>query len=88
MPDIIERLREAERRGAWNDFDADLFEEAADEISELREALKPFSKAMDWFERRMGAEMQFVEEDSHMIGCEITVAHLRRARAKLEGSGA
>lgn len=58
------------------------------EISELREALKPFATAMGWFERRMGDEMQFLEEDSHMIGCEITVAHLRRARAKLEGSGA
>ena len=48
----------------------------------LAEALDPFDRALAWFESRM-AEGEVIDEKTHMIGCEITVADLRAARAAL-----
>jgi hypothetical protein len=48
----------------------------------LAEAIKPFVKAMKWFEDRMTADdWQEIDEATHLIGCGISVADLRRARS-------
>lgn len=51
---------------------------------DMADALKPFEKALAWFEARMTEdEMKFMNEKTFMIGCEITVADLRNAVAAL-----
>ena len=57
MTDIVKRLRD------WVEHDEDLFEEAADEIERLREALTPFAKLFLWPEDSGSADMIMADED-------------------------
>jgi len=43
--DIVERLRDAKKYSVW---DEELYIEAADEIEQLREALRPFADLYLW----------------------------------------
>lgn len=89
MTDLVTRLRElANHRSSILGKRPEEMEEweAAKEISELREVLKPFADEADrWddsFEDHEPLYDNGFEEPAPLVG------HLRRARAKLEGSGA
>lgn len=59
---------------------------ARQRIAELETAIAPFAKAFTWFESRVHEDdIAAIDEATHMIGCEITVADLRRARVLFDG---
>src|SRR5687768_3562559 len=55
-------------------------------IAELEKALAPFNLALSWLESRLGDDIYELDDETHMIGCEIRLADLRRARSALTPS--
>lgn len=81
MTDIVERLRATRR--AKIPARASLWEEAADEIERLREALKPFGELGSKIDSSFLDHWGQVEYRPSLHS--ITIGHLRRASAALEG---